>query len=300
VTFPSISVAVPAYNEEAWIAEALESILAQTRPPDEVIVVDDGSTDDTTAVAQRFGERVRVIRQENAGCPAAFNRAFREATGDYVALCPADDVWEPEKLEWQSEVIARRPEVDVVFGGAHNFGVVEDEFPAPSGRGVLDSGTLLRELYFLNLIADPSAVVRRALHERLGGYREALAEDYDFWLRALREGAVFYYDPRRVVRLRQHDTNLSRANPATVWEANHEIHKRYADDVGDPGLVRRTLARDLVEIGRARAAMTQVRESRDAFRASLRQRPSAVGALGALALSLPGAGAAIRTIKRLR
>src|SRR5215207_1519597 len=119
---PTISVVVPAYNEERHIAEALDSVLAQTRSPLEVIVVDDGSTDGTLAVVDRYRERVRVVQQENRGCPGAFDTGFREAKGEFVALCPADDVWESEKLEWQQDALRQQPELDVVFGAARRFG----------------------------------------------------------------------------------------------------------------------------------------------------------------------------------
>ena len=98
---PTISVVVPAFNEETYIAEALDAVLAQSRPALEVIVVDDGSTDGTREVVARFQDRVRLIAQENRGCPGAFDTGFRDASGDFVALCPADDVWERNKLEWQ-------------------------------------------------------------------------------------------------------------------------------------------------------------------------------------------------------
>src|SRR6476619_6144156 len=98
---PTVTVAVAAYQAEQFIAQTLESILAQTRPPDEVIVVEDGSTDGTPGVLERFADRIRIIRQANSGCAASFNTAFRHARCDYVAECGADDLWEPTKLERQ-------------------------------------------------------------------------------------------------------------------------------------------------------------------------------------------------------
>src|SRR5206468_3146529 len=110
---PTICVVMPAYNEGRWIAEALGSILAQTDAADEILVVDDGSSDDTVEQVERFADRVRLVRQSNAGCAAAFNTGFAQTSADFVALCPADDVWEPRKLEWQREILARNPDVDV-------------------------------------------------------------------------------------------------------------------------------------------------------------------------------------------
>src|SRR3954447_25406386 len=118
---PTISVVVPAYNEERYIAEALDAVLAQTRSPLEVIVVDDGSTDGTHEVVAGYGDTVRLIEQENRGCPGAFDTGFREARGEFVALCPADDVWEPHKLQWQQDALRAHPEVDVIFGAAQKF-----------------------------------------------------------------------------------------------------------------------------------------------------------------------------------
>src|SRR5690242_4887481 len=103
MTEPSISVVVPAYNAARWIEETLRSVLDQTCQPAEIFVVNDGSTDDTAERAERFGDRVTVVSQPNGGPPAAYNRGFDMATTDYVAMCPADDVWDPRKLEWQAQ-----------------------------------------------------------------------------------------------------------------------------------------------------------------------------------------------------
>ena len=251
---PTITVAVPAYNAERWIGEALAAVLAQTDPPDEVVVVDDGSTDGTVGEVERFGASVRLVRQANGGCPAAFNRAFAEARGDYVALCPADDVWEPRKLEWQREALAAHPEIDVAFGAARTFGLSEADFRRPPADGLLDRAALTRAMYERNVVADPGAVVRRALHERLGGFRDLIGEDYEFWMRALRAGAVFWYDPRLLVRLRAHGGNLS-AQALAIWRTNLRVHREFAPDVRDPALVARALARDVWSVARCRVGL---------------------------------------------
>ena len=101
---PSISVVIPCYNGAAFLAETLGSIAGQTYPPLEVIVIDDGSMDDSAAIAGRFGPLVRVVRQANQGESVARNRGIDEAKGDWIALLDADDVWEPAKLERQMAV----------------------------------------------------------------------------------------------------------------------------------------------------------------------------------------------------
>ena len=292
---PTISVVVPAYNEERYIAEALDAVLAQTDPPLELIVVDDGSTDGTAEIVRTYGERVRLIEQENRGCPGAFDTGFQQAAGDFIALCPADDVWEPRKLEWQREVLARHPDVDVTFGAAERFGLASGPHHRPQGAGVLDTRAFAREMYPENLIADPSAVVRRSLYFDLGGYEPLVGEDYEFWMRALSAGATFHFDPRLIVRLREHGGNLS-YRALEIWETKHLIHERYADLAGDPELVRRTLAHDLLMIGYCRAALGRSGDARRSFRASLGTRLTPVSLTAAIAMTVPGVARAVSSV----
>jgi glycosyltransferase involved in cell wall biosynthesis len=292
---PTISVVVPAHNEERYIAEALESILAQSEQPLEVIVVDDGSTDRTAEIAGGYGDQIRLIQQENRGCHGAFDTGFREAKGEFIALCPADDIWEPEKLRWQREALASHPEVDVAFGAAVRFGLVSGDHIRPVRQQVLDSDWFAAEMYKRDLIADPSAIVRRSLYLDLGGYRPIIGEDYEFWMRALTAGATFYFDPRTVVRLREHGGNLS-YRALDMWETSHMIHVEYAHLSEDPELVRRTIARDLLMIGYCRAALGRSEDARRAFRSSLETRLTPISLVAALTMSVPGVARAVSGI----
>jgi glycosyltransferase involved in cell wall biosynthesis len=289
---PTITAVVAAYNAEPWIAEALEAILGQTRPPDEVVVVDDGSTDGTARVLERFGVAIRVVRQPNGGCPAAFNRAFAEARGDFVAMCGADDVWEPRKLEWQAETLADHPDVDVLFGDARVIGehrpagLVNDLYTEGIPEGVLDGGMLRDALYRGNFICAPSIVIRRSLFEQLGPFIENYgADDYEYWMRCLRVGARFFYDGRPLLSYRRHESNLS---SRLLWMAqcSHDVHRRYADFIEDRALVREILADDLFRIARGLVDENRSREASAAFRSSLRYRldPRALAWIAILAL----------------
>lgn len=117
----SVSVVIPCFNGSAFIAETLESALKQTHPPLEILVVDDGSTDNSAAIAKSFGDPVRVIRQENQGESVARNRGIDEARGDWIALLDADDLWEPDKLKQQISASCNSPDVVCVYTDVYRF-----------------------------------------------------------------------------------------------------------------------------------------------------------------------------------
>ena len=124
---PTVSAVIGAYNAQEWIGETVQAILSQTHPPDELIVVDDGSTDGTLGELRRFGDRIAVLSQRNGGCPAAFNSGFGKARGDFIAMCGADDLWEPTKLERQLAALSSHPQIDVAFGAARVFGSAQEQ-----------------------------------------------------------------------------------------------------------------------------------------------------------------------------
>ena len=197
---PAVSILVPAYNSEAYLAETLQSALAQTFDDFELVIVDDGSTDGTVAVAQRFAHqdpRIRIIQQRNQGVSAARNRALAEARGQFFALLDSDDLWTPEYLAEQMRVFASvRPDVAIVSANALNLG------------GQLD-GTLWRRvapgLYPIDLLTlirvEDSvcilSVFRRSVFDCIGGFDTSLkqgSEDYDFWLRAAARGFTIVFN----------------------------------------------------------------------------------------------------------
>lgn len=116
-----ISVIMPVYNHERYIGEAIESVLAQTYRPLELIVIDDGSTDRSGAVAQSFGSPLRYYHQSNTGQAAARNHGVSLARGAYLGFLDADDLWPPEKLAWQMAAFGADPELDAVFGHVTQF-----------------------------------------------------------------------------------------------------------------------------------------------------------------------------------
>ncbi len=290
----TISAVVAAYQAEEWIGEAIDSILGQTSPPDEVVVVDDGSTDGTARELARFGDRIRVIRRENGGCPAAFNTAFAAARMEFVAMCGADDVWEPHKLELQRAAIASHPEADLFCGHAVMTGLIEGDHTRPPGVGLLDNEALRNELFAEGCVINaPSIVIRRQLFERLGPFVEDFgADDYEYWFRCLKAGARFYYEPRPLVRWRQHGSNLSWK---TAWmdECTYDVLRTYEGEISDPKVRARGFAPLFFRTARGQVDGGEAKEARRNFARSIRfwRGQGLVQSLRALAwivvLSLP-------------
>src|SRR5437899_3752442 len=195
-----VSILTPAYNAESYIGEAISSALAQTFPAFELIVVDDGSTDRTSAVAEEYARRdarVHVIRQANGGTAKARNTAISASGGDYVALLDSDDRWMPDFLEVTFTTLSTHPELDVVSANAINFGAERDGTP---WKPVFDGlkPVSLRDIIEVEDSICIAAMFRRRVAESVGGFDETLTrnEDYDFWLRAALAGYAFTFDGR--------------------------------------------------------------------------------------------------------
>lgn len=285
-TGPRISVVVTVFNGERFLAECLESIQNQTHPPDEVVAVNDGSTDGSRAVLSSWEHLVRVVDQENRGVGGAANRGIRESRGDYVAFCAQDDVWVPDKLAWQYQTLRANPFIDIAFGHMRAFGLSDNDYRRPPGLGVLSLSELRTVQFKENTLAAPTAVIRRALFDRIGGFREDLpAEDLEFWFRSIRARAVFFYDERLMVHYRQHAGNLSRRRLTTA-EMAYKVKCEYASDLSDQRFARSVLARDLRIIGGLRRARGDAAGARRAYAEAVRIRPSLPAA--SLALYLRG------------
>jgi len=198
VADPRVSVVIPAYNAERFLAEAIESVLAQAYEPLEIIVVDDGSTDATAAITRRFAPAVVCIGQPNAGIGAARNRGVDAAGGELLAFLDADDLWTPGRLRRQVDQIASGSPVDMVFGMVEAFvdqghvGTFLHEVPPP-GPGYL-AGAM---------------VVRRDTFRRVGPFATdvKVGEFIDWYARATDLGLTAMALPEVVLRRRLHDSN---------------------------------------------------------------------------------------------
>ncbi len=201
---PLVSCIVPVFNGERYLAEALDSILAQTRRPLEVIVVDDGSTDGSAAVVAKYGAEVSYIHQANAGPAAARNRGLDAARGEFLAFLDADDLWHKDKLVRQMARFEARPELELCSAHMENFW--SPEVKREEDR--LSDGGLAKTQPGVT----QAIVARRALFDRIGPFDTALMHrDTMEWLsRAVDAGAVMETLPDILVFRRIHLDNMSR------------------------------------------------------------------------------------------
>ena len=173
---------MPAYNAEPYLARAIESCLRQTEPPEEIIVVDDGSRDRTAEVAESFPAPVRVIRMgANQGVSAARNRGVRESTGDWLAFLDADDWFLPQKLEWQRKCIRENPNAVLVYTGFH---IINLDGEQQEGYFFSQTELAWRVRYHCPILLSTS-VLRREAFDAVEGFDPAYpaAQDWDLWLR---------------------------------------------------------------------------------------------------------------------
>jgi glycosyltransferase involved in cell wall biosynthesis len=206
-----VSVIVPVFNGERYLAEAIESVLEQDYPDLELIVIDDGSTDGTVPIARGYGDRLHLISQPNSGVSAARNRGLSTARGEYIAFLDADDVMLPGKLAGQAAGLEAQPELGSIHSGWHlidargkRLATMEPWKDAPT----IDLEAWLTWCPFYL----PAMLFRREWLERIGGFNQALpqAEDADLLLRMCLEGCRTAWQKQPTVSYRQHEHSTMR------------------------------------------------------------------------------------------
>jgi glycosyltransferase involved in cell wall biosynthesis len=209
VSPPLVSCIVPVFNGEPYLRDALESIVAQTHRPLEIVVADDGSTDASPRIARGFGEDVRYVRHDTAGPSATRNLGLGAATGAFVAFLEADDLWHPDKLSRQIARFDVRPELDVCVTHARNVWI--PELAAEAARHRDDPRAQGVPGFIVSAI-----VARRALFERVGLFDSTLTftGHTDWLLRAVDHGSVIEALPEVLTYHRMHHTNLTRRRAA--------------------------------------------------------------------------------------
>jgi glycosyltransferase involved in cell wall biosynthesis len=231
-TPPSVSVVVAARNAEAFVEESLRSALDQTVPPSQIVVVDDGSTDATAAIADAMDPRVTVLRRPHAGVGPSRNAGLDAADGLYLALLDADDVWLPAKLELQLEAFAADPTREAVFTWFDEF--VDPEHPPPPGTRAPRTGQ--------SASLSTGLLLPRAIVDRIGPFGQGANADWmAWWTRARGLGVVEHVVPEVLYRRRIHSSN------------NSFVHR-------DEGAAFVAVAREHLRVRRERAAAEDATE----------------------------------------
>jgi glycosyltransferase involved in cell wall biosynthesis len=291
----TVGVIVPVYagpGGAPYLGEALDAVLAQEPPPDQVIVVDDGSPS-PVRLDDAHTARARLVRRETRGGPgAARDVALALLETELIACADADDVWCEGKLAAQLRALERHPEGVLCFGTAS---IIDGRGRATAERwrtfpaGVLAPESLAPLLYASNVIPTSSVIVRRQALLAAGGFSgPPLCEDWSLWLRLLERGGSFVSEPGARVLYRRHAGGLT-ADVAALAESALAVHTALASLV-DEGTRRQVRAADLSALARGRVRQRRWRDARLALReaATLAPPPVRDRALDVL-LALPGA-----------
>ncbi len=277
---PTVSVAIPVFNGERFLKEALDSVFAQTFRDYEVIGVDDGSTDGSIDLLKQYGDRVRVIRQANAGQGAARNAGIRHAAGRYVAFLDQDDRWYPQKLEREVTALQADPDAVLVYSNSDRMD--------REGR-LLDVGTTLKErssalasplgrLIGEGLVLPSSMLVRRDVLEQVGGFDPYLTgfEDFDLCAR-LRQQGRFLFLEESALCYRIHGDGFSHSGKLRVVQSRERFLLRmqdlYAGDSQKQKLIEQMLGDCFSDWGMNELRNSNRRAARRMFFRSLQHNP---------------------------
>lgn len=205
-----VSVIVPTFNRASMLAQAVESVLEQSYRRFELIVVDDGSTDDTPDILGRYGGRIRVLRTANRGVSAARNTGIRASVGRLIALLDSDDYWLPDKLARQVDLFVRHP--DIVIAQTEETWIRKGVRVNPKQRHRKRDGFIFEPSLPLCLISPSAVMMRRSLLDEIGLFDENLpaCEDYDLWLRITWKYPVHLIPAPLIVKRGGHPDQLSR------------------------------------------------------------------------------------------
>ncbi|MFW6116145.1 MAG: glycosyltransferase family 2 protein [bacterium] len=231
---PKVSVVIPAYNHAPYVAQTISSILAQTWRDFEIIVVDDGSTDETPQIIAQFGDQIRYVWQANRGIAAARNTGIRQARGEFISFLDDDDLWAPDYLETVVPVLEQDPDTMAVHTGWQAI----DEKGRPLSRRsvrVVPPDQLFDALLVGGFFTGACVTVRKTCLDRVGPLDEMLqgCDDLDLWLRISRVH-TFKGIPEALVLYRMHGAGLSSNEVHMFRDRLRVLTKHFGPDEGDP------------------------------------------------------------------
>jgi len=273
-----VSVIMPTYNRLDYLPETLDSLQAQTFHNYELIIIDDGSTDDTAALLRSRPEPIRYFWQENAGPAAARNKGLSHAQGQFVAFLDSDDLWRPRFLEVMSDYLTSHPDIDIAFC---KFQTIDDQGTIlPGHHKKPHAGRITTPLFASTFITTPSVMARLQVIRDAGGLNPSLPtnEDYDLWLRLSLKHKFGHVDEPLTLR-RSHPGTQSRNGSHIPLIRKSELLERFYREHGQSAGIDRTLAhRRLAKVyrsaGRASLRAHCYAQAREMFSRSLKYRPA--------------------------
>lgn len=290
-----VSIVIPTFNRARYIAQTVDSVVAQTYADWQLTIVDDGSTDDTRRVLERYAcdERIAVLHQQNSGQAAARNHGLRRARGELLCFLDSDDIWKPDKLARQVDILAGAPEYDVAYGDRETIDGAGNLLHARNMKRY--SGRVTRRLLKDNFISFSTAMIRTEKVRAVGGFDPAIryGDDYDLWLR-LSVDSLFLYVPEIFSAYRSMDEQIS-SNHEARFESNRMTLQKFLDghpDFASPDVVATTWSDYYVRRGRHRLTQREHRAALPDLARALRLNVRSVPAWRALAkwiATLPGA-----------
>lgn len=233
-SLPRVSVIIPSYNHERFVGRAIDTALAQTLSPHEVIVVDDGSTDGTARVLGGYADQIRAVHQTNAGVSAARNAGVAHSRGELLAFLDADDEWDPKKLELQVKTWQAQPALGLVHCGVedidHEGKPLRRHTEGLSGMGVAAEMLLFRRSTILG--GGSGVLIPRAVFEAVGGFdpRLSTSADWDLYYRISSRYQVGFV-PEPLLRYRLHGSNMH----GNIRAMEHDMLLAYQKAFADPG-----------------------------------------------------------------
>lgn len=215
---PKVSIVMPAYNSRAHIVESIGSVINQTYQNWELIVIDDGSSDDTFEIVNELSKiepRIKLSKQKNQGIGATRNNGYGLSSGSWIAFLDHDDLWQARKLEEQIAASASNPDFDVIFSGGWFFfnNNLEELTEYRTVYGTFNNSEMYLRQLEENYIATLSVMVKRSVIDKIGPWDERKliqgCDDYDYWFRMAKANAVFYGVEEHLFYYRKHDNNYS-------------------------------------------------------------------------------------------
>lgn len=252
-----VSVIIPTYNRAWIIKEAIDSVLTQTHKAYELIVVNDGSIDNTDSILNQYDKKLRVIRQANRGVSAARNQGIASSSGDLIALLDSDDLWLPEKLERQVSFFQDHPQA--LICQTEEIWIRNGKRVNPGRRHQKPSGMIFEPSLSLCLVSPSAVMFRKELIDRVGLFDENLpaCEDYDMWLRVGSRYPVYLIDQPLIVKRGGHADQLSRSPMLDKYRIE---------------AIRKLLYQNLLTRKQRQAAMAKLKEKCGIYAAGCKKR----------------------------